>query len=88
MTAASVATSRRSTSSSVWAYEKWLRLRFSGSSKIAVLHHLAAVADEEIDVVPEQVVVAHDRAFEEVGHEDRAEAGDDGRDAEAVVERL
>ena len=33
-TAVSVASSRRSTSSSVCAYEKWLRFRFSGSSKI------------------------------------------------------
>ena len=32
----------------------------------AVLHQLAPVADEEVDVVPEQVVVAHDRALEEV----------------------
>ena len=29
----------------------------------AVLHQLAAVADEEVDVVPEQVVVADDRAL-------------------------
>src|SRR5947207_3040465 len=34
LTATSVASSRRSTSSSVWAYEKWLRFRFSGSSKM------------------------------------------------------
>ena len=33
-TAVSVASSSRSTSSSVCAYEKWLRFRFSGSSKI------------------------------------------------------
>ena len=40
----------------------------------AVLHQLAAVAGEEVDVVPEQVVVADDRALEEVADEDRAEA--------------
>ena len=52
----------------------------------AVLHQLAAVADEQVDVVREQVVVALDRALEEVRDEDRAEAGDDGRHAEARVE--
>ena len=57
-TAASVASSRRSTSASVCAYEKWLRFRFSGSSKIAVLHQLATVTGEQVDVVREQVVVA------------------------------
>ena len=54
----------------------------------AVLHQLAAVADEQVDVVPEQVVVADDGPFEEVADEDRAEPGHDGRHAEAVVERL
>ena len=34
VTAASVASSSRSTSASVCAYEKWLRFRFSGSSKM------------------------------------------------------
>src|SRR5262249_44572863 len=37
VTAASVASSRRSTSASVCAYEKWLRFRFSGSSKMPCL---------------------------------------------------
>ena len=58
VTAASVASSRRSTSASVCAYEKWLRFRFSGSSKIPCLRQLVAVAGEQLDVVREQVVVA------------------------------
>ena len=52
-----------------------------------VPHQLAPVADEEVDVVPEQVVVALHRPLEEVGDEDRAEAGDDDRHAEPRVER-
>src|SRR4029078_8315834 len=54
----------------------------------ALLHELAPVADEQLDVVREQVVVAPHGALEEVRQEDGAEAADDGRDLEPPAELL
>src|SRR5204862_436039 len=52
----------------------------------AVLHQFAAVADEELDVVREQVVVLRRLAVEEVRDEHRAEAAHPHRHTEPPVE--
>ena len=74
-TAASVASSRRSTSSSVCAYGEVAALQVQRQLEDPVLDQLAAVADEQLDVVAQQVVVARDGRLQEVRDEDRAEAG-------------
>ena len=52
------------------------------------MHEFVAIADQELGVVSEEVVVASDGAVEEVADEDGAVAADHGEDAESRLDVL
>src|SRR6266571_4997067 len=58
-----------------------IALEVEGKLEDAMVEQLPPVTEEHVDVIAEKVVVALDRKFQEVGHENGTEPCDDRRHA-------